>query len=115
MLEIKRVLEVRVGVLVPEPTLFNVVRLRLTIFSVVIRGLATGAIEPSAARDVLLNETAVGLCLSIILGMAGWIRAAAFATPFLETIAITGITLYDCFDISHIGSNATTWNEMGRH
>jgi Divalent cation transporter len=47
------------------------------------------AIEPSAARDVLLNETAVGLCLSIILGMAGWIRAAAFATPFLETMAIT--------------------------
>ena len=56
---------------------------------VVIRGLATGAINPSAARKVLINETAVGLCLSIILGVAGWIRAAAFATPFLETMAIT--------------------------
>ena len=40
-------------------------------------------------RPFLLSEIAVGLCLSIILGISGWLRAAVFATPFLETVAIT--------------------------
>jgi Mg/Co/Ni transporter MgtE len=55
----------------------------------VIRGLATGSIPRNAVRSFLGKEFAVGLCLSIILGAAGWLRAAAFSTPFLETMAIT--------------------------
>ena len=31
----------------------------------------------------------MGVCLSIILGTAGCIRAAVFLTPWLETVAIT--------------------------
>ena len=57
--------------------------------SLVIRGLATGSIKGSAVRSFLGKEFSVGLCLSVILGIAGWLRAAAFATPFLETMAIT--------------------------
>ena len=37
----------------------------------------------------LLKEFAVGFFLSVILGIAGWIRAAVFATPFYESMAIT--------------------------
>lgn len=55
----------------------------------VIRGLATGSIQSNAVRSFLGKEFAVGLCLSVILGVAGWLRAAAFATPYLETMAIT--------------------------
>jgi Mg/Co/Ni transporter MgtE len=51
--------------------------------------LATGSIHANALRSFLWNEFSVGLSLSIILSIAGWIRAAAFATPMLETMAIT--------------------------
>mmetsp|Transcript_6706 Transcript_6706/g.11068 ORF Transcript_6706/g.11068 Transcript_6706/m.11068 type:complete len:477 (-) Transcript_6706:24-1454(-) len=55
----------------------------------VIRGLAIGTIKSDAVRPFLLNELLVGLCLSVILGVAGCLRAAVFMTPFAETFAIT--------------------------
>uniref|UniRef100_A0A7S1D0V7 SLC41A/MgtE integral membrane domain-containing protein n=1 Tax=Cyclophora tenuis TaxID=216820 RepID=A0A7S1D0V7_CYCTE len=56
----------------------------------VIRGLAIGSIRGNAGvKAFLRREFTVGLCLSLILGMAGLIRAAIFFTPWPETIAIT--------------------------
>ena len=55
----------------------------------VIRGLAIGAITDSNTKLVLNREVLMGLCLSIVIGIAGCIRAAVFLTPMLETIAIT--------------------------
>lgn len=55
----------------------------------VIRGLAVGTIDDSNSREVLQREFAMGIALSIILGTAGFIRAAVFSTPWLETFAIT--------------------------
>ncbi|VEU45108.1 unnamed protein product [Pseudo-nitzschia multistriata] len=55
----------------------------------VVRGIAVGTIRRSNARRVLLREFAMGTCLSIILGLAGFVRAKVFAVPWLETMAIT--------------------------
>mmetsp|Transcript_23588 Transcript_23588/g.41862 ORF Transcript_23588/g.41862 Transcript_23588/m.41862 type:complete len:500 (-) Transcript_23588:106-1605(-) len=55
----------------------------------VVRGLAVGTIDRSNARAFLKRELAMGLALSIILGLAGFIRAAVFSVPFLEIVAIT--------------------------
>lgn len=43
----------------------------------------------NAVKPFLINELIVGLCLSVILGVAGCLRAAVFMTPFSETFAIT--------------------------
>lgn len=58
-----------------------------------IRGLAIGTIDPSNPQRVLKRELAMGAALSLVLGVAGCIRAAVFATPFLETLAITASLL----------------------
>jgi len=55
----------------------------------VIRGIATGAINKSNEKQVLRREFAMGLALSAILGLAGFVRAKVFLVPWLETIAIT--------------------------
>jgi cation transporter-like permease len=55
----------------------------------VVRGLAVGTIDRSNSREFLQRELAMGITLSIILGIAGFIRAAVFSVPWLETIAIT--------------------------
>jgi cation transporter-like permease len=55
----------------------------------VVRGIAVGTIDRSNVRRFLGREFAMGLALSIILGMAGFVRAAVFAIPWLETLAIT--------------------------
>jgi hypothetical protein len=55
----------------------------------VIRGLAIGTIKMNSVKPFLMNEFIVGLCLSVILGVAGCLRAAVFMTPFSETFAIT--------------------------
>jgi cation transporter-like permease len=55
----------------------------------VVRGLAVGTIDSSNVRRFLQREFAMGLALSLILGVAGCVRAAVFAVPFLETMAIT--------------------------
>eukprot|EP00934_Nitzschia_sp_Nitz4_P007596 Nitzschia sp. Nitz4//scaffold51_size120721//50471//52142//NITZ4_003726-RA/size120721-snap-gene-0.37-mRNA-1//-1//CDS//3329553859//7586//frame0 len=55
----------------------------------VIRGLAVGTISDGNTPTYLRKEFAMGLALSIILGVSGCIRTAVFMTPLLETIAIT--------------------------
>ena len=55
----------------------------------VIRGLALGTIDRSNTKHFLRNELILGLWLSIILSIAGFIRALAFFTPLQETLAIT--------------------------
>ncbi|CAJ1953755.1 unnamed protein product [Cylindrotheca closterium] len=55
----------------------------------VIRGLATGSIDHTNTRPFLRRELFMGLCLSIILAVAGFGRALVFFTPWPETFAIT--------------------------
>lgn len=55
----------------------------------VIRGLATGSVHDGNVRSFLWNELAMGVALSAILGVAGCLRAAVFAVPWPETLAIT--------------------------
>jgi len=46
-------------------------------------------VNDRTVRPFLKNEFTIGLCLSVILGVAGCLRAAVFLTPIPETIAIT--------------------------
>mmetsp|Transcript_6261 Transcript_6261/g.15497 ORF Transcript_6261/g.15497 Transcript_6261/m.15497 type:complete len:451 (-) Transcript_6261:2366-3718(-) len=55
----------------------------------VIRGIAVGSVSRSNAKRVLMREFAMGVALSVIIGLAGFFRAKVFAVPWVETIAIT--------------------------
>jgi len=55
----------------------------------VVRGIAVGTIHRSNARKYLTREFAMGVALSLILGLAGFVRAKVFAVPWMETFAIT--------------------------
>lgn len=55
----------------------------------IIRGIAVGSVTRSNAKRVLGREFAMGVALSLILGLAGFVRAKLFAVPWIETIAIT--------------------------
>ncbi|CAB9498431.1 Divalent cation transporter [Seminavis robusta] len=56
----------------------------------VIRGLATGKVDiHHNMRGYLVQELRAGFFLSVVLGVAGAIRAAVFFTPLAETFAIT--------------------------
>lgn len=55
----------------------------------VIRGLAVGSIDLTNTKPFLQRELLMGMCLSIILGVAGFGRALIFYTPWPETFAIT--------------------------
>jgi cation transporter-like permease len=55
----------------------------------VVRGIAVGSVTRSNAKRVLGREFAMGVALSLILGLAGFVRAKVFAVPWMETIAIT--------------------------
>lgn len=55
----------------------------------VIRGLAVGTVRDDNVTPFLWSEMRIGLCLSLILGVVGCIRAAVFFTPLAETMAIT--------------------------
>jgi len=55
----------------------------------VIRGIAVGSINSSNKWKVLRREFSMGLALSIILGLAGFVRAKVFSIPWIETITIT--------------------------
>jgi len=55
----------------------------------VIRGLAVGTLNSETQGKFLRNEGKMALCLGAILGLTGFIRAAAFSTPRAETAAIT--------------------------
>lgn len=96
MLEIKRVFEVgfsagTFATTIAFPNFFdNTTSYFFALLSpIVIRGLAVGSIDSSNQRRFLKREFTMGLALSIVLGVAGCIRAAVFMTPWLETLAIT--------------------------
>jgi len=55
----------------------------------VIRGLALGTLNEKTQSQFLMRELKMAASLSAILSLAGFLRAAAFRTPFPETIAIT--------------------------
>lgn len=55
----------------------------------VIRGLALGTLNEKTQNQFLFRELKMAGSLSLILSLAGFIRAAAFHTPFAETIAVT--------------------------
>lgn len=55
----------------------------------VIRGLALGNLNDDTQRRFLNREFKMACSLSIVLSMAGFIRAVVFRTPLAETIAIT--------------------------
>lgn len=55
----------------------------------VIRGLALGTLNEQTQAQFLMRELKMAGALSAILSLAGFLRAAAFRTPFPETIAVT--------------------------
>ena len=55
----------------------------------VIRGLAVGKLHDGTVKKYLWTELKMGVCLSMILGIAGFARAAVFMVPAAETVAIT--------------------------
>lgn len=55
----------------------------------VIRGLALGTLNESTQSQFLQREFKMAAALSGLLAVAGFIRAAVFATPFAETVAVT--------------------------
>mmetsp|Transcript_17223 Transcript_17223/g.26661 ORF Transcript_17223/g.26661 Transcript_17223/m.26661 type:complete len:191 (-) Transcript_17223:66-638(-) len=55
----------------------------------VIRGLAVGTLNTRTVKPFLHCELKMALCLSVILGFTGFIRALLFSTPMAETVAIT--------------------------
>lgn len=77
----------------------------------VIRGLAVGKIRVDSIKPYLINEFSAGLFLSIILGVAGCIRAAAFLTPFFRNSRNYDISVCYSNYFSHFGSNAAPWYE----
>lgn len=54
-----------------------------------IRGLALGTLNEQTQGQFLTRELKMAVALSSILSVAGFLRAAAFHTPFPETIAVT--------------------------
>jgi len=71
----------------------------------VIRGLAVGSLNSNTQSNFLRREGLMALCLSFILGLTGFIRAAVFSTPPAETVAIT-VSLVSIVAIS-IGLGST--------
>ena len=57
--------------------------------SLVIRGIALGTLNDKTQRQFLNREFKMAISLSLVLSIAGFIRAILFKTPIPETIAIT--------------------------
>jgi Mg/Co/Ni transporter MgtE len=55
----------------------------------VIRGIALGTLNEKTQGQFLSREFKMAAALSTILSIAGFLRAAAFRTPFPETVAVT--------------------------
>ncbi|GFH47753.1 hypothetical protein CTEN210_04228 [Chaetoceros tenuissimus] len=55
----------------------------------VIRGIALGTLNERTQKQFLNREFKMAVSLSVILSLAGFIRATAFGTPFPETVAVT--------------------------
>jgi cation transporter-like permease len=70
----------------------------------VIRGLAIGTVNSKTARSFVRNEFLIGACLSMILGVAGFLRAMAFSIPLPETISITTALFFIVFISVAIGA-----------
>ena len=54
-----------------------------------IRGIALGTLNEKTQGQFLSRELKMAAALSTILSIAGFLRAAAFRTPFPETVAVT--------------------------
>jgi Mg/Co/Ni transporter MgtE len=54
----------------------------------VIRGLALGTLNQTTQVQFLVRELKMAACLSGIVSLAGFIRAAVFRTPFAETVTV---------------------------
>ena len=70
----------------------------------VIRGLAIGTVNTKTVQTFIQNEFLVGVCLSIILAIAGFLRALAFSVPIAETISITAALFMIVFISVAIGA-----------
>jgi cation transporter-like permease len=70
----------------------------------VIRGLAIGTVNSKTARSFVRSEFLIGACLSMILGVAGFLRAMAFSIPLAETISITAALFLIVFISVAIGA-----------
>ena len=55
----------------------------------VIRGLALGTLNERTRGQFLTRELRMAAALSVILSVAGFLRAICFRTPLVETIAVT--------------------------
>jgi Mg/Co/Ni transporter MgtE len=66
----------------------------------VIRGLALGTLNSQTQTQFLMRELKMATALSLILSVAGFVRAIVFGTPFPETIAVT--TSLSCIVFSSI-------------
>lgn len=58
-------------------------------YIIVIRGLALGTLNERTQGQFLQREFKMAVALSAVLSTAGFVRAAAFRTPFAETVAVT--------------------------
>jgi len=70
----------------------------------VIRGIALGTLNDDTQRQFLNREFKMAFSLSCILSLAGFVRAAAFRTPFAETLAITTALALIVFSSICLGS-----------
>jgi Mg/Co/Ni transporter MgtE len=55
----------------------------------VIRGIALGTLNDKTQRQFLNREFKMACSLSVVLSIAGFLRASIFQTPFAETVAVT--------------------------
>lgn len=70
----------------------------------VIRGLALGTLNEKTQSQFLLRELKMAMALSSLLTLTGFIRAAAFATPMPEAIAITAALFLIVFSSICLGA-----------
>lgn len=60
---------------------------------IVIRCLAVGTLRPDNVKPFLGREMVMGICLTLILGIAGFLRVYVFDTPLPQAFAITASLL----------------------
>lgn len=65
----------------------------------VIRGLSVGTLTPKTLPSYLRTEAKMTICISLILSLAGMLRALLFSVPAAETFAIT-ISLWFIVSVS---------------
>ena len=70
-----------------------------------IRSLAVGTLNGRTMRQFLTVEAKMALCLSSLIGVTGFIRAAIFRVPWGETIAITASVV--CIVAISVGIGST--------